>query len=75
VFYDIPLDPPLTDKLRWAAGYQYEDIDGSDTQSKLLTLGPDASSRAARSTSPRKGCWRVTTPMADWTQASPSMVS
>ena len=41
VFYDIPLDPPLTDKLRWAAGYQYEDIDGSDTQSKLLTLGPE----------------------------------
>ncbi|MDI2590876.1 autotransporter assembly complex protein TamA [Pseudomonas sp. N3-W] len=41
VFYDIPLDPPLTDKLRWAAGYQYEDIDGSDTLSKLLTVGPE----------------------------------
>ncbi|MGE8186520.1 autotransporter assembly complex protein TamA [Pseudomonas sp. NPDC086278] len=41
VFYDIPLDPPLTDKLRWAAGYQNEDIDGTDTQSKLLTLGPE----------------------------------
>jgi translocation and assembly module TamA len=31
LFYDIPLDPPLTDKLRWAGGYQFEDIDGSDT--------------------------------------------
>ncbi|WP_065258315.1 autotransporter assembly complex protein TamA [Pseudomonas bananamidigenes] len=41
LFYDIPLDPPLTDKLRWAGGYQYEDIDGSDTLSKLLTFGPE----------------------------------
>ncbi|MGY2440680.1 autotransporter assembly complex protein TamA [Pseudomonas sp. SDO52101_S400] len=41
LFYDIPLDPPLTDKLRWAGGYQYENIDGSDTLSKLLTFGPE----------------------------------
>lgn len=41
LFYDIPLDPPLTDKLRWAGGYQFEDIDGSDTLSKLLTFGPE----------------------------------
>lgn len=41
VFYDIPLDPPLTDKLRWAAGYQYEEIAGTDSLSKLLTLGPE----------------------------------
>ncbi|SDR97446.1 autotransporter assembly complex protein TamA [Pseudomonas prosekii] len=41
VFYDIPLDPPLTDKLRWAAGYQYEEIADTDSLSKLLTLGPE----------------------------------
>ena len=26
LFYDIPLDPPLTDKLRFAGGYQNEEI-------------------------------------------------
>lgn len=41
LFYDIPLDPPLTDKLRFAGGYQNEDIAGTDTHSKLLTLGPE----------------------------------
>lgn len=41
LFYDIPLDPPLTDKLRFAGGYQYEEIAGTDTLSKLLTLGPE----------------------------------
>lgn len=40
VFYDIPLDPPLTDKLRWAGGYQYEEIANTDSLSKLLTFGP-----------------------------------
>ena len=40
-WYDIPLDPPLTDKLRFAAGYQYEEIANTDTLSKLLTLGPE----------------------------------
>ncbi len=41
VFYDIPLDPPLTDKLRWAGGYQYEEIANTDSVSKLLTVGPE----------------------------------
>ena len=41
VFYDIPLDPPLTDKLRFAGGYQNEEIADKDTLSKLLTLGPE----------------------------------
>lgn len=41
LWYDIPLDPPLTDKLRFAGGYQNEDIAGTDTVSKLLTVGPE----------------------------------
>ncbi len=41
LFYDIPLDPPLTDKLRFAGGYQNEEIAGTDTLSKLLTVGPE----------------------------------
>jgi translocation and assembly module TamA len=41
LFYDIPLDPPLTDKLRWAGGYQYEEIANTDSVSKLLTVGPE----------------------------------
>ena len=40
-WYDIPLDPPLTDKLRLAAGYQNEEIANTDTLSKLLTVGPE----------------------------------
>ncbi len=41
LWYDIPLDPPLTDKLRFAGGYQYEEIADTDSLSKLLTLGPE----------------------------------
>lgn len=41
LFYDIPLDPPLTDKLRFAGGYQYEEIADTDSLSKLLTVGPE----------------------------------
>lgn len=41
VWYDTPLNPPLTDKMRWAAGYQYEEIANTDTLSKLLTFGPE----------------------------------
>jgi len=41
LFYDIPLDPPLTDKLRFAGGYQYEEIADTDALSKLLTIGPE----------------------------------
>ncbi|WP_025126564.1 autotransporter assembly complex family protein [Pseudomonas sp. PH1b] len=41
LWYDIPLDPPLTDKLRFAGGYQNEELAGTDTLSKLLTIGPE----------------------------------
>lgn len=41
LWYDVPLDPPLTDKLRFAGGYQYEEIAGTDSLSKLLTVGPE----------------------------------
>lgn len=41
LWYDVPLDPPLTDKLRFAGGYQNEEISGTDTLSKLLTVGPE----------------------------------
>lgn len=41
LWYDIPLDPPLTDKLRFAGGYQNEELAGTDTLSKLLTVGPE----------------------------------
>ena len=41
LWYDVPLDPPLTDKLRFAGGYQYEELAGTDTLSKLLTVGPE----------------------------------
>ncbi|KQQ63506.1 hypothetical protein ASF66_03925 [Pseudomonas sp. Leaf129] len=41
LWYDIPLDPPLTDKLRWAGGYQYEELADTDSLSKLLTFGPE----------------------------------
>jgi translocation and assembly module TamA len=41
LWYDMPLDPPLTDKLRFAGGYQYEEIAGTDSLSKLLTVGPE----------------------------------
>ncbi|WP_010489989.1 autotransporter assembly complex protein TamA [Pseudomonas sp. S9] len=41
LFYDVPLDPPLTDKFRFAGGYQYEDLPDTDTLSKLITVGPE----------------------------------
>lgn len=41
LWYDIPLDPPTTDKLRFAGGYQYEEIANTDSLSKLLTVGPE----------------------------------
>ncbi|VVO39574.1 autotransporter assembly complex protein TamA [Pseudomonas fluorescens] len=41
LWYDVPLDPPLTDKLRYAGGYQYEELASNDSLSKLLTLGPE----------------------------------
>lgn len=41
LWYDIPGDPPLTDKLRLAGGYQYEELASKDSLSRLLTLGPE----------------------------------
>lgn len=41
LWYDVPLDPPLTDKLRYAAGYQYEQLADNDSLSQLLTVGPE----------------------------------
>ncbi|MBM7061938.1 outer membrane protein assembly factor [Pseudomonas sp. UL073] len=41
LWYDVPLDPPQTDKLRFAGGYQKEEISDTDSLSKLLKLGPE----------------------------------
>ena len=41
LWYDVPLDPPLTDKLRLAGGYQYEELGDNDSLSRLLTVGPE----------------------------------
>jgi translocation and assembly module TamA len=51
LWYDIPGDPPLTDKLRLAGGYQYEELASSDSLSRLLTLGPEWHSQ-------RSGGWQ-----------------
>lgn len=48
LWYDIPLDPPTTDKLRFAGGYQYEEIANTDSLSKLLTVGPEWQQQAAQ---------------------------
>ncbi|WP_028237862.1 autotransporter assembly complex protein TamA [Stutzerimonas azotifigens] len=45
LWYEIPLDPPLTDQLRFVGGYQYEEIAGTDSLSRLLQLGPEWHSR------------------------------
>lgn len=37
-WYELPLDPPMTDSIRMTAGYLREDIE--DVESELLTLGP-----------------------------------
>ena len=36
-WYELPLDPPMTDSIRLSAGYQREDIE--DVESERLTLG------------------------------------
>ncbi len=41
LWYDVPLDPPLTDKLRYAGGYQYEELGDNDSLSRLLMVGPE----------------------------------
>lgn len=38
-WYEIPLDPPMTDLLRSTVGYQREDIE--NVESELLTLGQE----------------------------------
>ncbi|MDX1587471.1 MAG: autotransporter assembly complex family protein [Oleiphilaceae bacterium] len=42
-FYEIPLDPPMTDSLRFTGGYQTETI--QDTESERFTLGVQWSKR------------------------------
>lgn len=41
LWYDMPGDKPLTDKLRLAGGYQYEELADTDSLSRLLTVGPE----------------------------------
>lgn len=41
LWYDIPRDPPLTDRLRLVGGYQYEELADKDSLSRLLTVGPE----------------------------------
>src|SRR5690606_38644311 len=41
LWYDIPGNPPLTDKLRLAGGYQYEELASNDSLSRLLSVGPE----------------------------------
>lgn len=36
-WYELPLDPPMTDSIRLSAGYQREDIE--DVESELITVG------------------------------------
>ncbi|MAL98775.1 autotransporter assembly complex protein TamA [Hydrocarboniclastica marina] len=38
-WYEIPLDPPMTDSLRFTTGYQREDID--DVETRQLSLGTE----------------------------------
>lgn len=40
-WYDVPLDPPLKEKLRFVGGYQFEEIADTDSQSSLFKLGPE----------------------------------
>ncbi|HTO20570.1 MAG TPA: autotransporter assembly complex family protein [Pseudomonas sp.] len=41
LWYDMPGDKPLTDKLRLAGGYQYEELADTDSLSKLISIGPE----------------------------------
>lgn len=41
LWYDIPGNPPMTDKWRFAGGYQKEELASDDSLSKLLTIGPE----------------------------------
>lgn len=45
LFYDVPGAKPLTDKLRYSGGYQYEEIADTDSVSRLIRLGPEWHSR------------------------------
>jgi len=41
LWYDMPGEDPLNDKLRIAGGYQYEELADTDSLSKLITVGPE----------------------------------
>jgi len=41
LWYEMPGDKPLTDKLRLAGGYQNEEIADTDSRSRLLRVGPE----------------------------------
>lgn len=41
LWYEVPRDPPLTDKLRYVGGYQYEELADTDSLSRLLSVGPE----------------------------------
>lgn len=41
LWYQVPGEKPLTDKLRLAGGYQNEEIADTDSRSRLLRLGPE----------------------------------
>ncbi len=41
LWYEVPRERPLTDKLRYAGGYQFEELAGTDSLSRLLILGPE----------------------------------
>ncbi|XOZ34784.1 autotransporter assembly complex protein TamA [Halomonadaceae bacterium KBTZ08] len=43
VYYELPLDPPMTDSLRFTGSYQNEDIE--DTRSRRTSLGAQWQSR------------------------------
>jgi translocation and assembly module TamA len=51
LWYDMPGDKPLTDKLRLAGGYQFEEIADNDSLSRMLRLGPEWHSE-------RRGGWQ-----------------
>jgi len=51
LWYELPLSSPLSDKLRLAAGYQYEEIADSDSLSRLYKFGPSLQQKLA-------GGWR-----------------
>ncbi|MET1077724.1 MAG: autotransporter assembly complex family protein [Pseudomonas sp.] len=41
LWYDVPGEQPLTDKFRVAGGYQNQQLADTDSDSRLLTFGPE----------------------------------